>query len=573
MEYEYSQRLLEGVKKYVEETGIDFLVFSSAEPESDESEFAYQEWAVSKFFNKKKLDGIIIPTATISRFISTRKASEMIRQIDRNLPVFSIVSEVEGVPSLVIDSEKAFKHLVDHLIVEHHCKNPLVMMVDAVVCVIDELAIGAIKYLLDLGLSVPEDVCVSGFDNTMRSAYCYPSLTSIDQNISRQAYFGAKYLADKIEGRKYDLVNVLTSSCCLRESCGCLELGSIYNFKNENGTLTPKGRNFFEKAFSAFFVHNNQGGRILDFIDELHSGLSLDALSRRLDRYMNYFNKKKSVICLYKNPVEVFRNEEFNLPHEARIYYALDESSGLKIIDSHQYFDCSEDLLPENYLEHYKGMNIVRVLYHGRVQYGYMILSIGNYGSTEYMMIYSLIAKFIASAYEVTSLAEKNKKLSILSKTDELTGLLNRRGFMLVGQQELNLSADIGKRGLIIYGDIDGLKKINDTYGHAAGDRAILAEVELLKKNFRTADTIGRLGGDEFAVVSISMTMEHFGYIKKRLAEFCEEWNRETSEPFKLSISLGAAEFDSENFNLETLLRDADAAQYIEKNGKKAGRT
>lgn len=440
----------------------------------------------------------------------------MIRQIDRNLPVFSIVSEVEGVPSLVIDSEKAFKHLVDHLIVEDHCKNPLIMMVDAesdhirqrlrffmevvekhgikvpeshvlygqytvesamyvlaehfpakesvdfdaVVCVIDELAIGAIKYLLDLGLSVPEDVCVSGFDNTMRSAYCYPSLTSIDQNISRQAYFGAKYLADKIEGRKYDLVNVLTSSCCLRESCGCLELGSIYNFKNENGTLTPKGRNFFEKAFSAFFVHNNQGGRILDFIDELHSGLSLDALSRRLDRYMNYFNIKKSVICLYKNPVEVFRNEEFNLPHEARIYYALDESSGLKIIDSHQYFDCSEDLLPENYLEHYKGMNIVRVLYHGRVQYGYMILSIGNYGSTEYMMIYSLIAKFIASAYEVTS-----------------------------------------------------------------------------------------------------------------LAEFCEEWNRETSEPFKLSISLGAAEFDSENFNLETLLRDADAAQYIEKNGKKDGRT
>lgn len=50
LEYEYSQRLLEGVKKYVEETGIDFLVFSSAEPESDESEFAYQEWAVSKFF-------------------------------------------------------------------------------------------------------------------------------------------------------------------------------------------------------------------------------------------------------------------------------------------------------------------------------------------------------------------------------------------------------------------------------------------------------------------------------------------------------------------------------------------
>ena len=81
---------------------------------------------------------------------------------------------------------------------------------------------------------------------------------------------------------------------------------------------------------------------------------------------------------------------------------------------------------------------------------------------------------------------------------------------MLAAQQELSLAAELGKTGLVIYGDIDGLKKINDTYGHDAGDRAILAEVELLRKTFRAADTIGRLGGDEFAILSISLSMTHF---------------------------------------------------------------
>lgn len=625
-EYEYAQRQIEGIRKYVEDTGDNFLIFSTEEPESDESEFAYQEWAVSKFFNRSNLDGIIVPTATLSRFVTEKKAVEIVKKLNEELPVFSIVSKVEGIPSLVIDSEKAYKHMVEHLIVEHGCKKILMFAIDAesedirqrltffkevmeehglevpedhilygqytvesavevlqkkfptresvdfdaIVCAIDELAMGAIKYLTELGLSVPEDVCVTGFDNTLRSIYSYPSLSTIDQNIPLQTYGGAKFLADMIQGGNVEPLNTITSTCCLRESCGCLEQGSKYVSRLADGQLIPKDRDFFSTAYNAFFVHGMQNIRILDFIDELHSGLSLDALSRRLDRYMNCFNIKKSAICLYRTPVEVFRHDDFNLPDEARIYYASDDEHGLKIIDSRNYFDCSKSLLPDGHLDFYDGINIVRVLYHGRVQYGYMILSIGSYGTTEYMMIYSLLAKFIASAYEVTTLAEKNKKLSILSKTDELTGLLNRRGFMLMAQQELNLAADIGKSGLVIYGDIDGLKKINDTYGHAAGDRAIVAELELIKRTFRVADTIGRLGGDEFAIISISLSLEVFENLKKRLEDLCDEWNRTSKEPFKISISLGAAVFDSQNFNLENLLKQADEEQYKVKNAKKA---
>ena len=151
-------------------------------------------------------------------------------------------------------------------------------------------------------------------------------------------------------------------------------------------------------------------------------------------------------------------------------------------------------------------------LYHGEYLYGYMIFRHGSLESFIYTLFCSVVAKSICSAYEVSKrrdenllLSKKNTDLSILSNTDELTGIFNRRGFMKVAQNELKAAVEAHKKGLVIFGDIDGLKRINDTYGHDAGDRAILAEVKLLKKAFREADTIGRLGGDEFGILSISV--------------------------------------------------------------------
>lgn len=258
MEYEYSQRLLLGCRQYVEDTGNDFLVFSTEEPESTESEFAYQEWAISKFFNKSNIDGIVIQTATLSRFIKEENAVKFVRNMNKELPVVSIVTQVPDVPSLVVDSEEAFKNLLRHLIDDHGRKRLLLIGIksesddlmkriryfrevmeeknlefdddhilyagytiesaeevleknyptkesidfDGIVCVIDEIAMGAISHMFKLGVDVPEQVIISGFDNTVRSVYCYPSLTTIDQGIPDQSYLGAKLLSERINGKK-----------------------------------------------------------------------------------------------------------------------------------------------------------------------------------------------------------------------------------------------------------------------------------------------------------------------------------------------------------------------------------
>ena len=143
---------------------------------------------------------------------------------------------------------------------------------------------------------------------------------------------------------------------------------------------------------------------------------------------------------------------------------------------------------------------------------------------------------------------------------------------MKVAQNELKAAIDAKKNGLVIFGDIDGLKKINDTYGHDAGDRAILAEVQLLKKAFREADTIGRLGGDEFAILSIALSFDMFENLKARLADLCKKWNESSKEEFTLSISLGAVAFSRNNADLSKLLKLADIEQYKEKEKHKANR-
>lgn len=101
-------------------------------------------------------------------------------------------------------------------------------------------------------------------------------------------------------------------------------------------------------------------------------------------------------------------------------------------------------------------------------------------------------------------LAEQNKRLQVLerlARTDELTGLLNRRGFHAELRRAVSAAGRYGERGVLIYVDLDGFKPINDTYGHAAGDEVLRRVAGTLRENVRDTDSVGRMGGDEFCVL------------------------------------------------------------------------
>ena len=157
--------------------------------------------------------------------------------------------------------------------------------------------------------------------------------------------------------------------------------------------------------------------------------------------------------------------------------------------------------------------------------------------------------------------------LGNLALTDELTGLYNRRGFMAIAERQLKLGRRSGRGMLLFFIDLDGLKQINDSFGHFEGDRALKRTAEALEKTFRDSDVIARLGGDEFAVLAIEAEGHSEATIQARLYEHLK-LNDADARPFGYAIrlSLGAARFDTRrNTSIGDLIVQADQVMYEHK--------
>lgn len=161
------------------------------------------------------------------------------------------------------------------------------------------------------------------------------------------------------------------------------------------------------------------------------------------------------------------------------------------------------------------------------------------------------------------------KELLQMSTSDDLTGLYNRRGFKMLIEQKIK-EAKRSKKALVLFViDLNLLKKINDQYGHAAGDAALIDTARLLKKTFRESDIVARWGGDEYVVLGVDTSVEFVPRIKERLAENLKHHNETIQRPFTLSMSVGEVikYCDSDN-SLEELLEEADQKMYEQKKNR-----
>jgi diguanylate cyclase (GGDEF)-like protein len=163
-----------------------------------------------------------------------------------------------------------------------------------------------------------------------------------------------------------------------------------------------------------------------------------------------------------------------------------------------------------------------------------------------------------------TSMRERH--LRDLSHVDEMTGLFNRRGFMVEAKDQVR-RADRGRFKLLFcYADLDALKQINDRLGHPAGDRAIIEAGALLRSTFRASDTVARVGGDEFVAIAPEAHAGTAMALIERLRENLAQRNQRTDRAFDLKLSTGIAWYDPEHPEpIEALLNRADAAMYQNK--------
>ncbi|MGL4343621.1 MAG: diguanylate cyclase domain-containing protein [Cellulosilyticaceae bacterium] len=159
-----------------------------------------------------------------------------------------------------------------------------------------------------------------------------------------------------------------------------------------------------------------------------------------------------------------------------------------------------------------------------------------------------------------------NCELHKLSMKDELTGLLNRRGFMDISSQIFNISASEGSAFVLFYLDLDGLKTINDTFGHKEGDSALINLSIILKNTFRSCDVIARLGGDEFTLLASQFDPLFIDQVISRLQNTIDYFNQKSSNPYILSASIGYAIYQPHiHHSLEELMTAADKQLYKQK--------
>ncbi|HTJ42945.1 MAG TPA: sensor domain-containing diguanylate cyclase [Kofleriaceae bacterium] len=175
----------------------------------------------------------------------------------------------------------------------------------------------------------------------------------------------------------------------------------------------------------------------------------------------------------------------------------------------------------------------------------------------------ALVGAVLQRAAPDDALDRRTGELEALALHDELTGLLNRRGFHAVAGGQLAIARRKGIPGMVLFVDIDGLKAVNDRDGHSAGDALLRLAGQVLRSTFRDADTIGRLGGDEFVVFSIDATEADHAAVIGRLSSELARANESTDPISRLRWSVGHVCFDGAAADsLANLIVEADRRMY-----------
>ena len=181
--------------------------------------------------------------------------------------------------------------------------------------------------------------------------------------------------------------------------------------------------------------------------------------------------------------------------------------------------------------------------------------------------LYHLI--FVPLRSHINELRTMERKLNESVITDDLTGLLNRRGFFTISQKQCEIARRNNLNLSFLYIDLDGMKAINDEHGHKAGDEALVDVANILKDSFRSSDIISRIGGDEFTVAVIETPETNFEALTKRLNENLNNHNARSEASYKLSLSQGLAQYNHENpCSVDELISIADRVMYEKKREK-----
>lgn len=617
----YSSTIVKESIEGAEKNGITLHIFSAFPSPDGKFLFATGEKSIYHVPNLSTYDAIIINSDTLVRFGAREEILEKIAK-EATCPVISLRYEEDGdnFYNVLIHNEDAIYKMTRHILDVHGKKdicfvtgrmeaddakerfagymkamnesgiNPGEDMIfygdywrergkeivdyfydsrghlpEAIVCSNDYEAFSVCEELTARSYKIPGDVIVTGFDNLEDSVLAVPALTTINVPFDKFGRMGIEYALEVINGTTTDKVRYIESNLELRESCGCIE---HFEFdKNES-----------HKALVRLREINQTGSYMAADFDNVLVETEAFGWARR---YLSAQGLEKCFICLRKNTGSfIFDTEKEpydNSPDS--IQCKKDESP----ISLKSYFDINgnyenvdipfeeENLLPDEFLPDVEGRGSLYFPIHSKNEvYGYFCVVLGDRIENRVPGIFSYLSMFLGSSLKRMYMSRDLFKMQDVLKLylkDPLTDVYNRRGFE---EKFLNLfekSRNDGREIYLVSFDMDGLKYINDNFGHQRGDSALISLSEAISNSLTDEELCGRMGGDEFSAVLIANDESRVEEFEKKFNDNLKKINDSITDAYRVEASYGIRRMDVYQ-TLKDNIEKADSLMYMHKNSK-----
>lgn len=626
----YQQRIMEGVYARCEKYGYDVLVFAMIVQVCHRSEnFLQGELSIFDLMNFDELDAVVFPTMSLNEDNVDFVVEDLARRFKQECtkPVISIDLPIADYPCTATDDRSSFSRIAEHVLDVHHCSRiyflngpfdfPIsqkriagfrkvfedrgieypqeyifegdfwypggekladmiaageVEMPDAVVCASDHMAIGLANRLIKHGIKVPEQVIVTGYDATMEALINEPSITTYIPDVSTAAADAVDELRRILEPGEEVLPKYVSphSGLCTCVSCGCGE-NTKYVKQRIATSVYCTNRNFGSEQ-DKMDISRLLDSYIMEYISEAespddcllriassayllrpfeHLDLCLNNTWLNTDIVQHGFTDRMK-IAMHCTPTEQTDPEEYSGDTWAPIF-------DRRIMFPRLAEECDKP----------------RVFYFNAVHYnekvmGYMVLESCLDDPRMLDVVYRNWIRYVNNALEVSRIQNRLMKFS---QMDPMTGLLNRRGMDELYKHVWG-SRVMNSRLLVFVIDMDGLKFINDTYGHREGDYGITTIAAAVRHVSKSTEICVRAGGDEFYLIGVdTYDAEEPQRRVDKFFEYLKEENRIAAKPFEVSASIGYQMVDAiAGLCLDQIICEADEEMYRNKCERKKQR-
>lgn len=433
-------------------------------------------------------------------------------------------------------------------------------MPEAIVCSNDYMAISVVEALQNRGIKVPEQIAVTGFDNINESQLAEPRIASMDVPVEKMSTTAVETLERLMNGEEVPKDIYVPITPYFEGSCGCKEHSRADMY-----------RAIYEENVLLNNIVNQSSYMTIDY----ENCITMEELFNNAFRYSFFFDYKFIYICGCEE-----KDTQDEIDHNADHYeddHKLSDRMILQCVIDHDqnsyetpnvHFD-RRDIIPKEYRVE-NDFLIVMSIRSRNMSLGYVVVRTER--PDKFGRFFMVWLQCLSSGLEHVKMLGRNQeylRVKYESRLDPLTGLYNRREMeSILRRRRTDKSMN---QFYIMALDLDGLKTINDTYGHSMGDVAICAMANILLNIADDKIKTARTGGDEFTICILADNDAAAADVKTRIQEMINEYNEDAGQPFELSASMGYARFNRA-YGVNRCINEADKRMYEDKAKRKKER-